>query len=114
LYLFSIGTVADLRDKYDADINDNNIVAKYGRSKDLVRRTGEHKKNYGSDIELLLFYLIDKVYVSEAAVTSYFNALNIKLDLEDEDELVIFDKEQLKHIRTQYSMIGNKYAGQVS
>jgi hypothetical protein len=118
IYLFSIGTVADLRDKYDidADINDDDIVAKYGRSKDLVRRTGEHKKTYGSDIELLLFYLIDKVYVSEAeaAVTSYFNALNIKIEARDEDELVIFDKEQLKHIRIQYSLIGNKYAGQVS
>jgi hypothetical protein len=119
IYLFLIGTVADLRDKYDidTDINDNNIVAKYGRSEDLVRRTKQHKKTYGSDIELLLFYLIDKEYVSEAeaVVTSYFNALNIKLEAEGEDELIIFNPAtQLKNIRTQYSMIGNKYAGQVS
>jgi hypothetical protein len=119
IYLFSIGTVADLRDKYDIDddINDGDIVAKYGRSEDLVRRTKQHKKTYGSDIELLLFYLIDKEYVSEAeaVVTSYFKALDIKLELEGEDELIIFNPAtQLKHIRTQYSLIGNKYAGQVS
>jgi hypothetical protein len=48
VYLFTLGYVKDLRQSLNIDnsFNDESIVAKYGFTKDLSRRTGEHIKSF--------------------------------------------------------------------
>jgi hypothetical protein len=48
VYLFTLGYVKDLRESMQlGDVYDDDIVAKYGFTKDLTRRIGEHIKKYG-------------------------------------------------------------------
>lgn len=117
LYLFNIGPVSDLRTKYNIDdtINDENCVAKFGRTNKLARRLTEHMSNYGNDIELLIFeYIDEKLLVeAEASLKKYFKATNTRLITDREDELIIVNKESLKLLKDQYRMIGTTYRGEV-
>ena len=49
-YLFTLGTVGELRSSMNIDnkIPDDWVVCKYGKTNNLMRRTGEHTKTYGS------------------------------------------------------------------
>ena len=47
VYLFAIGTVDDLRERFNIDesIDGKSLVCKYGRTKDFIKRIKKHKKN---------------------------------------------------------------------
>ena len=121
IYLFSIGIISDVRNEYkiDKNIPDDKLIAKFGRTEDLIRRTREHKTKYGDHIELLTFNLIDPIYVTEAesSLRNYFRQLNnkltLKIDKKTETELIVIDKNILSDIKDQYSLIGSKYVGRV-
>lgn len=120
IYFFILGSVETLRNKYNIpnEVDGKKILGKYGRSEDLIRRTKEHKKKYGTSIQILVFNIIDPTFVSKAE-----NALDLffKKDLVDitikgnkETELVAVDESSIKMIKSQYSLVGTKYEGKVS
>lgn len=122
VYLFTLNTVKNLRSsmKLDTRYNDDSIVCKYGFTKDLSRRTGEHIDTYKKidNIELKLKYYsyIDPQYISkgESDIRLFMNALNINLNYENMEELVIIPKELITLVQKQYEMIGRNYMGHIS
>jgi hypothetical protein len=122
VYLFTLNTVKNLRSsmKLDAQYNDDSIVCKYGFTKDLSRRTGEHIDTYKKidNIELKLKYYsyIDPQYISkgESDIRLFMNALNINLNYENMEELVVIPKELITLVQKQYEMIGRNYMGHIS
>ena len=122
VYLFTLNTVKNLRSsmKLDTRYNDDSIVCKYGFTKDLSRRTGEHIDTYKKidNIELKLKYYsyIDPQYISkgESDIRLFMNALNINLNYENMEELVIISKELITLVQKQYEMIGRNYMGHIS
>jgi hypothetical protein len=93
------------------------IVAIYGCTEDIERRTKEHQTNYsklkGADMSLLMFSYIDPQYIFEAEtnIRSFLNAYHYKYDTET--ELVIFDPKQLKQIKNQFNMVQNAFSGHI-
>jgi len=117
IYLFSIGNVKQLKNKYKIKdkYKDNNIVCKYGYTEDLNRRTNEHTKTYGK-IELLVYAQIDPKYLSSAEndIRLYFNSLKAHIKNNDHNELVILSNENInKLIKKQYELIQKSYNGQI-
>ena len=122
VYLMTLGYVKDLRISMNIDnkYNDDCIVAKYGFTKELSRRTGEHLKIYnkinGCDLKLKHYSYIDPQYISngENDIKDFMKALNLKLSYENYDELIIIPKEYIKIISEKYEYIGKKYAGHIT
>ena len=123
IYLFTLGTVKDLRVsmKIDERYNDGDVVAKYGFTKDLSRRTGEHIAKYnkigGVNLRLKYKSYIDPQYLSKAEgyVKSLMDKLKLVLqDYNNETELVIIPNSVNELVEHHYDMIGKKYMGHVS
>jgi hypothetical protein len=122
IYLFTLGTVKELRLTMNINdcIADDSIVAKYGFTKDLSRRTGEHISTYGKitncDLKLKFHSYIDPQFISsgENDIKLFFDALKIKLDYENNDELVIIPKNLIILVEKQYQQIGKNYMGHIS
>ena len=122
VYLFILGIAKDLRVSMniDAKYPDDSIIAKYGFTKELSRRTGEHMNKYNKiqnvDLKLKYYSYIDPQYMSSAEtdIRDFMQAFKTKLDFDNEDELVIFPKELMKLIDQQYEFIGKKYMGHIS
>lgn len=120
-YFFAIGTVGELRKKYNIPdtFPDDSSVNKYGNTCDFLERAREHRAKYGNQIELLIFNLVDPACISssETATKRYFEDVNAFLDIEidgqRETELVVIKKSQIKNVRSQYGLIGSKYVGKV-
>jgi len=121
IYLFSVGLVKDLRKtlNIDASYNDDLYVYKWGMTIDLERRTGEHEVTYGklkgSQLELVLFGLIDQQYISnaETKVKNLFHGMDSVLEHEKYEELAVLPKTKLKFIKEQYELISSKYRGHI-
>jgi hypothetical protein len=122
VYLFSVGTVGELRisleidDKYD----DNLIVCKGGETNDLTRRTTEHSNYYGklagSNMGLLWYNYIDPQYVTtaETEILHIMKQMNFLMEHKKHDELIVFSsKKDLKTIQDQFIMVTNKYMGHI-
>ena len=122
VYLFTLGYVKDLRISMniDAKYNDDSIVAKYGFTKELSRRTNEHIKTYnkinGCNLKLKYYSYLDPQYISngENDIKDFILALNLKLSYENYDELIVIPKEYIKIISEKYDHIGKKYSGHIS
>jgi len=122
IYLFTLGTVKDLRKTFHINENykDDLIVAKIGMTKDIERRAGEHQKEYGKlknvNIELAHYDYVDCQYISSAEtdLKDILNGLNLMLDHEKYDELIIFNKGQLPMIKKQYNQISKSYIGHIA
>jgi hypothetical protein len=122
VYLFTLGYVKDLRTSMNIDnkYKDDSIVAKYGFTKELSRRTAEHIKTYSKinecDLKLKHYSYIDPQYISngEVDIKDFIIALNLKLSYENFDELIVIPKEYNKMIAEKYDHIGKKYAGHIS
>lgn len=65
IYAIFIGTVKFLEKKYfiGGDIADNNLVLKIGLSVNLLSRIKQHKRKYGSQIQIIEITQIDPTYV---------------------------------------------------
>lgn len=122
VYLFILNTVGKLREtmKIDEKHADNSIVAKYGFTKDLTRRTNEHISKYNKipnvDLKLKHYSYIDPQYISNAEndIRDYMNAFKTKFDFDKEDEIVIIPTNFMKIIEKQYELIGKSYMGHIS
>ena len=96
---------------------DNKLICKYGFTKDLVRRMKEHKlsfkKEFNREPTLLYYSVIDIMHISEAEndINCYFSSDKYKYNYGSMEELVIFDKSELKQIKMVYQCIENKYIG---
>lgn len=113
IYLFLIGPAKDMLK--DNKYGKNDLLCKFGRSDDFIRRTCEHDKTYSKEfntnIELLCYSIIDPKFISqaEANISHYFES--DKVDYNNEKELVVINSKNLKLIKEQYMMIQNLYIG---
>jgi hypothetical protein len=122
VYLFTLNTVKELRSSMNIDTkyDDNAIVAKFGFTKDLTRRTGEHVNKYSKiqnvNLKLKYYSYVDPQYMSNAEtdINDIMMAFKIKLDYYTEDELVIIPKELIKIVERHYELIGKNYMGHIS
>jgi hypothetical protein len=122
IYLFTLGYVKDLREsmKIDNNYDDNSIVAKYGMTKKLSRRTTEHITNYnkinGCNLKLKYYSYVDPQYIStgENDMKEFINSLELKMTYNNEEELIIIPNKFLKIIAEKYEHIGKKYSGHIS
>jgi hypothetical protein len=122
VYLFTLGTVKDLRISMNIDIrySDDAIVSKFGFTKDLSRRTGEHINKYNKienvNLKLKYYSYIDPQYMSnaESDIKDFMIAFNTKFNFDNEYELVIIPKELIKMVERQYELIGKNYMGHIS
>ena len=113
VYLFNIGSANQhlKTDKY----SDDDILCKYGCTEDISRRTGEHerkfKKEYNTNIFILLYAIIDPQYIydAETNIKQYFKSN--KLSPDDKTELVVINKNNLEAIKQHYKLLQNSYIG---
>jgi hypothetical protein len=122
IYLFTLNTVDKLRDtmKIDSKYSSDSIVAKYGFTKDLSRRTGEHINKYNKlqnvDLKLKYYSYVNPQYISNAEtdIRDYMIGFETKLNFDKEDELVIIPKNMVKMVEKQYELIGKSYMGHIA
>ena len=122
VYLFTLNNVKELRNsmKIDNIYLDDSIVAKFGFTKDLSRRAGEHIIKYNTienvNLKLKYYSYIDPHYMSSAEIDikDFMLAFKTKFIFENEDELVIIPKELMKMVERQYEFIGKSYMGYIS
>jgi hypothetical protein len=120
VYLFTLGTVKELRSSMKISNNhpDNHIVAKYGYTNDLKRRTAEHIRHYsdieGVNLKLKSYTYIDPQFTSKAEtdIREHMKNLNASLKYNDEKELVAIGN--MKEIVEKYTSIGYKYMGHIT
>lgn len=134
VYLFALGTVGDLRTTMSIDAkyaqgagashvgqaySDDDVVYKYGMTKDLVSRTQQHQADYGKiagvSLKLKYYSFIDPQYVSEAEtdIRSFFNSLDMKLEYDNRSELVVVQSKHIDIVKKQYQNLSMLYAGHV-
>lgn len=122
LYFFTLGYVKDLRTSMNINTNykDNMIVAIYGRTDDIVRRTKEHnayyKKIRGINLRLKYESFVDPQFLSEAEteISEYVDDLKCRFLYEKENEMIIVDEKQLKRFESQYEYVSKKYMGHIT
>jgi len=123
IYLFTLGTVKELRQSMNIDIkyNDNMIICKYGKTDNLERRTGEHIATYGSiensNLALKYYSYIDPKNISDAEtdIRNFMNAINAHIEYKNHVELVILEPKMLyETVNKQYTAITKVYAGNIS
>lgn len=122
VYLFTLNTVKELRTSMNisSEYADDSIVAKFGFTRDLSRRTGEHITKYNKiqnvDLKLKHYAYVDPQYMSNAEtdIKDIMMAFKINLNFDNEDELVIIPKELIKIVERHYELIGKNYMGHIS
>jgi hypothetical protein len=122
IYLFTLGTVKDLRKSMNIgkEYYDDSIVAKFGMTIDLPRRTGEHMKTYskikGVDLKIKHHSYIDPQYISSAEtdLKNFFNGLSIDFEFKNFDELIILPKRLNKVVNRQFELLSKSYMGHIS
>ena len=124
VYLFTLNTVKNLRQimNLDAKYLDDSIVCKYGFTKDLSRRTGEHidtfKKIPNTELKLKYYSYIDPQYISkgESDIRLFMNGFGFAniTSYENMEELVVIPKELMPLVERQYELIGRNYMGHIS
>lgn len=122
VYLFTLNTVKELRSTMNIDNKylDDSIVAKFGFTKDLSRRTGEHITKYNKiqnvDLKLKYYSYIDPQYMSNAEtdIKDIMIAFKTNFNFENDEELVIIPKELMKNVERHYELIGKNYMGHIS
>lgn len=122
LYLFYLGDAGDLREKIPNGLENNRKMYKYGFTDDLERRTRDHRKSYGEDIQLVHFVYIDPKYLSKAE-TSFKEKIECFTDLKNNDmkpnsntdisrkEIISYDDGFKGMIHSNLKDIGKIYSG---
>jgi len=123
IYLFIIGRIGDLRDEMKIDVkrrfDDNGLVAKFGYTADLRRRTLEHSKTFnkfkGANIYLRCHARVDPKFLSEAEkdLSGFFETEEcLVTDNKKYEELVILNKKYIKStVFDKFKSIGVIYEG---
>jgi len=119
IYLIKLGFVKELRESMNIDTIYSNecVVYKYGFTKDLARRFGEHEKTYNNinnvKIELKAYSFIDPVNLSQAevSITTFMKDMRFNFEFESFKELVIIPKNKLDSTITHFKLVENSYIG---
>lgn len=120
IYLVQVGVVGDVRNTFNipADKWDNSLkVYKFGCTSNYSDRmtslNGEYGKLANVSIVPVLFHTIDPKYKFEAEgdLRAFYDMLGKKLVVDGYNELVVLNDMELKQMKSQYQMIGGKYAG---
>lgn len=110
-YLIFVGSVFEKRKlcKIDKSVSDNDIVAKYGKTKNLKKRFKDHKLTYGK-IELMLFEPVHKknLKIAEDKIGNYFVKKGLKIKMRGKSELVHFSDTDLEDIKEKYKRVAVK------
>jgi hypothetical protein len=116
IYFFMLGLVKDLRAimNIDPKISDDEIVCKFGRTRNLKARTRAHVKTFSkltATIQLHCHAHIDHQHLARAEddVRKYFRANGMKLAYRTYEELVVIKPDYLETVKDLYQHIGNKY-----
>lgn len=105
VYLFLIGSVKHVRARTKINIpalhKDDALVGKFGLSRNLLRRSNEHKKTYGADIKLLLSSEVEpkNLFAAEKVLKQYFDRCNFRFDPKGNREIIIFQFEDIPAIK---------------
>lgn len=121
VYLFTIGTVGNLRETMDIDDNfsDDCYVVKYGMTENLSQRTTQHMKTFecidGSNLKLKYYAWINEEYISKAEVDikDKLQSMNMQFQYKDMVELAIVTPKQLKDLGVFYEKLVQLYIGPV-
>lgn len=122
IYLFTLGTVKDLRKsmKIDNKYKDDMIICKYGMTDSLERRASEHNKTYGSikgaNLCLKYYAYVDVQYISKAErdIREYFESMECELKYDNHKELIVMDISKMnKYVKHQYSKLSDLYGGHI-
>jgi hypothetical protein len=120
IYMVFLGLVKDLRATFaiPESYDDSLKVYKFGFTENYTRRLTEINNQYGKlanvTVVPVMFNMIDPKFTSEAEgdVRSFCDLFSKSLDTGDKyRELIILNDNELKQMKTQYTMIGNQYAG---
>ena len=128
IYLFCLGGVNDLRENEifkealgSKNFKNSDKVYKYGRSIDLCRRTGEHRRSWSPlEIKLSKYAYIDPQYTSkvELDLKNYLSDdlecqfLKVKgPDGQTTNEIVVLSNQQLKLLSDKYVDLSKEYGG---
>jgi hypothetical protein len=128
IYLFCLGGVKELKENAifkEALIDHKNSskVYKYGKSIDLRRRTGEHKRYWEPlEISLSKYVYIDSQYISkvETELKNYLSDelecpfLKVNHNNEITNELVVLSNQQLKLLSEKYVDFSRAYGGSLT
>jgi hypothetical protein len=128
IYLFCLGGVKDLRENEifrevlsSKNFKNSEKVYKYGRSIDLCRRTGEHRRSWAPlEIKLSKYVYIDHRYTSKVEL-DLKNYLSEELecqflkvngpDGQATNEIVVLSNQQLKLLSDKYVDLSKEYGG---
>jgi hypothetical protein len=123
IYLFQLGTVGDLRDSLNIPVDkfkDDEVVFKFGLTKDLKRRTGEHEASYGrmpgANMSLVYHAYIDSLYLSQAEtdIKDFFANARWMLEHKKYKELAIVPQHLVSvSVHMAYKTMGERYAGKL-
>lgn len=121
VYLFALGTVKQLRGSMNINekYTDECIIAKYGSTHDLIRRTYEHEKTFGKiknvNINLKYHCYMDPMYTSQGEndIKDFFNGMDMHIKYEKHEGIVAIKPEHIKIIEVQYKQISNAYGGHI-
>ncbi len=119
IYLLSLGTVKALRSVFniDATVNDDQVVYKYGFTKDFVTRLNQHRLSFGKmegvNINVVAFHNIDTKFTcdAEGEVRAFCQTFGLKLKMDKYNEIIALTADQLGQVKKQYKYIGMSYAG---
>ena len=119
IYLLSLGTVKALKSVFniDAATNDDQMVYKYGFTKDFVTRLNQHRLSYGKmegvNINVVAFHNIDMKFTCDAEgdVRMFCQTFGLKLKIDKYNEIIALSADQLAQVKKQYKYIGRSYAG---
>ena len=121
IYLFSLGRAKDLREllSIPASFKDDDVVYKYGLTKDLNKRTEQHERTLGKmpGVQMTLKYhvYIDPLYLQEAEndIEKYFK-MCWHLNHPKHTELVCISDNVINNIvHNEFKRLGMTYAGKL-
>ena len=121
IYLCLLGTVKDLRNTFQIPetYDDSLKVYKFGFSNNFAERLGQLHSQYGKlanvTVTPIIFNYIDPKFTSEAEgnLRGFFKVFQKSLATPENkyQELITLNDLEIKQVKAQYSLIGNKYAG---
>lgn len=122
LYLFKIGNVESLSQKYNIDTQKwsvNDGVYKFGKTKNIDERYLHHLKKYPNKKQQLkhqLFRLVDPMFLSQAEtdLIACFRMMKVLITEQNDDndtELVILSEDNITNIRKLFDQICKSYKG---
>jgi hypothetical protein len=118
IYLFTLGTVKDLRQSMmiDTEYDDDMIVCKYGKAKNLEKVTGEHMDTYESipncNPTLKYYSYVDPKNITDAenSIECIMYAINTHIKYKNHKGIIVLDPKVLHDmISKQYAMMTQIY-----